>query len=234
MRKLERLYGSNARSHASPRSGVNRRVYDAHLLTLGWEWTPTMQIGAGTTVHLAADELPDGPLVVRVSKHMAAVIDGVLHDTHDCSRQGTRAVYGYWRPPHDRTHGVPPPPAPLPHSGRNRVSKINVTSETPTNTDAYEATLYFDDGDWPNANVEGLGYWTTADEAVAAMRAALAGKPDDAPGKDDNTARWSGVVQHGRFERASDAEWFEEPTFERYENEDYTALTYRSDLAGTA
>jgi len=24
------------------------------------------------------------------------VIDGVLHDTHDCSRDGTRCVYGYW------------------------------------------------------------------------------------------------------------------------------------------
>jgi hypothetical protein len=25
------------------------------------------------------------------------VIDGVIHDTHDCSRGGTRCVYGYWR-----------------------------------------------------------------------------------------------------------------------------------------
>jgi hypothetical protein len=24
------------------------------------------------------------------------VIDGVLHDTHDCTRGGTRCVYGYW------------------------------------------------------------------------------------------------------------------------------------------
>jgi hypothetical protein len=67
---------------------------------LGWMWTPTMQIGSGCTVHLRADELPPGRLVVSVSKHLTAVIDGVIHDTHDCSRRGTRCVYGYWQP-HD-------------------------------------------------------------------------------------------------------------------------------------
>lgn len=27
---------------------------------------------------------------------IAAVVDGVLHDTFDCSRGGTRCVYGYY------------------------------------------------------------------------------------------------------------------------------------------
>jgi hypothetical protein len=36
-----------------------------------------------------------------LSKHYAAVIDGVLYDTHDydthdCAREGMRCVYGYW------------------------------------------------------------------------------------------------------------------------------------------
>jgi hypothetical protein len=31
-----------------------------------------------------------------VSKHYCAVIDGVIHDTSDPSRDGTRCVYGYW------------------------------------------------------------------------------------------------------------------------------------------
>jgi hypothetical protein len=57
-----------------------------------------MQIGSGCTVHLSADELPSGRLVVSVSKHLTAVIDGVIHDTHDPSRRGTRCVYGYWQP----------------------------------------------------------------------------------------------------------------------------------------
>jgi hypothetical protein len=66
---------------------------------LGWVWTPTMQIGSGCTVHLRPSELPSGRLVVSVSKHLTAMIDGVIHDTHDCSRRGKRCVYGYWQPP---------------------------------------------------------------------------------------------------------------------------------------
>jgi sRNA-binding protein len=82
---------------ASPRNGVLREVYDPYLTSLGWNWTPTMKIGSGCTVHLRADELPEGRLIVSVSHHLVAVIDGVVHDTHDCSRDGARCVYGYWR-----------------------------------------------------------------------------------------------------------------------------------------
>jgi hypothetical protein len=60
-----------------------------------------MQVGTGCQVHLRADELPEGRLIVRLSRHVAAVIDGVLHDNHDCSRQGTRCVYGFFAPAHD-------------------------------------------------------------------------------------------------------------------------------------
>jgi hypothetical protein len=58
-----------------------------------------MQIGSGCRVHLRADELPGGRLVVALSRHSTEVIDGVIHDRHDCSREGTRCVYGYWRAP---------------------------------------------------------------------------------------------------------------------------------------
>lgn len=30
------------------------------------------------------------------SKHLTCVKDRVLYDTYDCSRDGTRCVYGYW------------------------------------------------------------------------------------------------------------------------------------------
>jgi hypothetical protein len=60
-------------------------------------WIPTMHIGSGCTVHLRADELPrDRPLLVSVSRHMTTMMYGVIHDTHDPSRGGTRCVYGYW------------------------------------------------------------------------------------------------------------------------------------------
>jgi len=72
------------------------------MADLGWEWTPTMQIGSGCTVHVRKDELPSGRLILRLSKHYAAFIDGVLHDTHDGRRDGTRCVYGYWKKPAKR------------------------------------------------------------------------------------------------------------------------------------
>jgi hypothetical protein len=82
----------------SARSGVNvkRKWFKDYMQSLGWMWTPTMAIGSGCTVHLRADELPTGRLVVSVSKHYTAVVDGVIHDTWDPSRDGTRCVYGYW------------------------------------------------------------------------------------------------------------------------------------------
>lgn len=84
------------RGKSSARTGVHKPTYRAYLASLGWQWTPTMKIGSGCTVHLRADELPSGRLIVSVSRHMVAVIDGVIHDTFDCSRGGTRCVYGYW------------------------------------------------------------------------------------------------------------------------------------------
>jgi len=89
-RKTKKVRGSH------PRTGVTRKVYDAYLKFYGWKWTPTMQIGTGCKVHLKEDELPKGNLIVRVSKHMTAIVDGVIHDTHDPSRDGTRCVYGYY------------------------------------------------------------------------------------------------------------------------------------------
>jgi len=78
-------------------AGVKRQLYKDYLKSFGWTWTATMGIGTGCTVHLADGELPMGTLIVSVSRHLVAVIDGVIQDTHDCSRGGTRCVYGYWR-----------------------------------------------------------------------------------------------------------------------------------------
>lgn len=84
------------RKHGTARTGVHRNVYEPYLRELGWTWTPTMQVGSGCKVHLCAEELPAGRLVVAVSRHVVAVVDGVVHDTHDPSRGGTRCVYGYY------------------------------------------------------------------------------------------------------------------------------------------
>lgn len=90
----ERPRGRKKRSTA--RTGVHKATIRRYLDSLGWSWVPTMQIGSGATVHLRPGELPAGRLVVSVSKHLCAVIDGVIHDTSDPSREGMRCVYGYW------------------------------------------------------------------------------------------------------------------------------------------
>jgi hypothetical protein len=106
-RRDRRLYRREYRAYVRPhmahdritsaRSGAFTESYKPYLLKLGWVWTPTMKVGSGCKVHLRADELPRGRLIVKVSRHLVAVIDGVIHDTHDCSRNGTRCVYGYYR-----------------------------------------------------------------------------------------------------------------------------------------
>lgn len=85
------------RGKSSARTGVYKPTTRLYLASLGWQWTPTMAVGQGCTTHLRADELPSGTVIVQISRHIATVIDGVLHDTQDCSRGGERCVYGYWR-----------------------------------------------------------------------------------------------------------------------------------------
>lgn len=110
------------------RNGVSttRQWFKDYMRLIGFEWTPTMQIGSGCKVHLSEGELPDGRLVVAVSRHYTAVINGVIHDTYNPQREPAefskfpgwegvelkpnqtrningvhtirrRCVYGYWR-----------------------------------------------------------------------------------------------------------------------------------------
>lgn len=94
----------------SARNGIHtsRKWFKEQIVALGFVWTPTMGIGTGCRFHLADGELPNGRLVVSLSKHYTAVIDGVIHDTGDpqratmyyengvMTRIAERCVYGYW------------------------------------------------------------------------------------------------------------------------------------------
>jgi len=93
----ERGHGRRKRK-SSARDGVFIPTIRKVMSALGWKWNACMAIGKGCTTHLDAGELPQGRLIVQVSRHMCAVIDGVLHDTHDCTRGGNRCVYGYFTP----------------------------------------------------------------------------------------------------------------------------------------
>jgi len=97
----------------SARAGVNvrRKWFKDYMRSIGWQWTPTMQIGSGCKVHLTDGELPIDRLIVALSGHYTAVIDRVIHDIYNpCRRtyeynafgeligKDTRCVYGYWSP----------------------------------------------------------------------------------------------------------------------------------------
>jgi hypothetical protein len=95
---------------ATARNGVNtrRKWFQDYMTALGFAWVPTMQVGQGCTTHLVQGEIPAGRLILKLSKHTVAVINNVIHDTHDPSRETEasavdgsirvmhRCVYGYW------------------------------------------------------------------------------------------------------------------------------------------
>ena len=80
----------------SARLGTHRKIFTPYLLRHGWKWKPTMFIGQGCKTHLRYDDLPMGILICSISRHIVTIKDKVIHDTYDCSRDGTRCVYGYF------------------------------------------------------------------------------------------------------------------------------------------
>lgn len=93
--KKERIT-KRKRKKSNAETGVFKRTIRKYMKSIGWKWVPTMFVGKGCKVHLIKNELPSGRLVVNVSKHCVAVINGVIYDTHDPSRNGKRCVYGYY------------------------------------------------------------------------------------------------------------------------------------------
>ena len=95
--KHEKL-GKRKKGISSARNGVYKNTYKKYIEDiLGWKWVSCSGIGKGVTKHLNEMEMPsEGIFIVKVSKHLTCVKDGMLIDTYDCSRDGQRGVYGYW------------------------------------------------------------------------------------------------------------------------------------------
>lgn len=101
--KRSRIAKRIQKKGATPRDGNFKDIYHPYLESLGWSWVPTMKIGSGCKVHLCEGELPSGRLIVKVTKHLVAVIDNVIYDTYDPQRATIndnkithRCVYGYF------------------------------------------------------------------------------------------------------------------------------------------
>lgn len=98
-RGTQRRSKRTGKKSASAREGINvgRKWFKDYMRALGFTWRPTMQVGAGCTVHLRTGEVPAyGRHVVMVSRHAVALVDGAVRDTHDPRRDGQRCVYGIW------------------------------------------------------------------------------------------------------------------------------------------
>lgn len=98
--------GRRKKGISNARTGIYKQTYRRFLESLGWEWVPTMQVGQGCKVHLRAEELPKGTLIVQLSRHLVCVRNGVVYDVDDPRRGGNRCVYGYFVVSDSKTGGV--------------------------------------------------------------------------------------------------------------------------------
>lgn len=81
----------------TPRNGIKHKDTRQLVSHFGGSWVSKMSIGQGCTTHLRRDEIPmQGRIICSVTGHLTAVIDGVINDTYDPSRDGNRCVYGYY------------------------------------------------------------------------------------------------------------------------------------------
>ena len=82
------LFGK--RGSRSLSKGIFKEDMTDALKKLGWVWRPAPKF-VGRKARCS--DMPKGRVIARMSHHFVAVIDGVPHDTWDCTN---KMVYGYW------------------------------------------------------------------------------------------------------------------------------------------
>ena len=75
------------------RNGLLRKTYEKVLNEHGWIWHPAPKFKGRKARYY---NLPKGRLIMRMAKHVSALVDGEIHDTWDCSK---KMVYGYFVKP---------------------------------------------------------------------------------------------------------------------------------------
>lgn len=93
---LDERYIHNARN------GVKKEITSKIMKDLGFTWVPKMIFGKGCTSKLREEDLPDGIIIAKLSKHICCIKNKVIHDVFDPSRDNgdgrgpQRCLYGYW------------------------------------------------------------------------------------------------------------------------------------------
>lgn len=108
MAKEEHTTRHRGHKKSSVRDGVFKETYKKYLAEIGWTRKQTVFKGDNKRMHLTPNEIPNGVLIVELSKHLTCVKDGVIYDTYDCSEKpyydnfgnlcvnNQRMIYGYW------------------------------------------------------------------------------------------------------------------------------------------
>ena len=78
----------NERRKSNARKGVYHHTYEKYLKDLGWRYVDCNK--PNKYIHLTDSEIPKGTVICRLYKHLVCVIDGVINDTYDCSKKGTK------------------------------------------------------------------------------------------------------------------------------------------------
>ena len=85
---LRAVDGLRRQRRISADTGIPGCVSRLYLEQLGWRWTLSGE-------RMRRRDLPSGRLVVKLTDHLVALIDNVVHDHGDYWR-GHRVVYGYF------------------------------------------------------------------------------------------------------------------------------------------
>ena len=87
---LDETYIRNARN------GVKKEVAAKILKDLNYKWICAQKFGSSKKMHMRIDEVPDGVIIAKLSRHLCCIKNKVSQDVIDCSRGGQRTIYGYW------------------------------------------------------------------------------------------------------------------------------------------
>lgn len=111
--KKESVKHHRGHKQSSVRDGVFKETWKKYLAEIGWKKVSTIKPGSSERVHLTESEIPNGTLIVQLSKHLVCVKDKVIYDTYDSSKKEyydefgdlvineERLVYAYWIAPSD-------------------------------------------------------------------------------------------------------------------------------------
>lgn len=112
MAKRESTKRHAGHKRSSVRDGVFKETWKRYLKEIGWVHHSVTGIGnKAKRMTLTEKDLPEGNLIVQISRHLTNVKDHVIYDTYDCSVKeyydeygdlqvnNERCVYGYWTAP---------------------------------------------------------------------------------------------------------------------------------------